>query len=88
VSVSISTDGVTAQITAGNYALNSDCPECGARVIFPVEIKTRLTVTGDEGGKLRPVFSTKAVVHECGTTGQAPLFEGNGAPAAPEMSDR
>jgi hypothetical protein len=87
MSVTPGLDG-SVQITAGNYSFNADCPECHGRIVLPVEIATRLTVTGSEGGKIRPFMSSKSVEHSCGQEAQPPMFEGNGAPAAPEMSDR
>jgi hypothetical protein len=87
MSVTPNLDG-SVQITAGTYSFNADCPECGARIVLPVELETRLTVTGSAGGKIRPFMSSKSVEHSCGQDAQPPMFEGNGAPAAPEMSEK
>jgi hypothetical protein len=73
-------------ITTGDYTLTADCPECGREAVLPLSLDVELKVnTG--GGTLRATYSTKRVEHNCSAE-QAPLFEGNGAAAAPEMSDR
>ena len=74
-------------ISAGDYTLTADCPECDRTVVLPVAFSVVLTVDG-EGGYLRARLSTKRIEHNCSGEQTVPLFEGNGAPAAPEMSDR
>ena len=74
-------------ITTGVFTLAADCPECGREVVLPVALSVSLTVT-EEGGTIRAKLSTKRVEHNCSGEQQPPMFEGNGAPAAPEMSDR
>jgi hypothetical protein len=73
-------------ITTGDFTLTADCPECRRQVVLPVSFSVVLTVD-PEGGYLRARLSTKRIEHNCSGE-QAPLFEGNGAPAAPEMSDK
>ena len=74
-------------INTGDFTLTADCPECGRQVVLPVALSVQLTVT-DEGGTIRAKLSTKRVEHNCSGEQQQPMFEGNGAPAAPEMSDK
>jgi hypothetical protein len=75
-------------ITEGSYALSLDCPECNRAQVFPIEIKARLTLTGDEGGKLRPVISSKAQDHNCSGEQVIPLFEGSGQAPFDTGADR
>jgi len=74
-------------ITTGDYTLTVDCPECGREAVLPLSLDVELKIT-TEGGKLRATYSTKRVEHNCNGEQQPPMFEGNGAAAAPEMSDR
>lgn len=74
-------------IHAGNYTLTADCPECDRVVVLPVALTVVLTVS-EEGGTLRVKLSTKRVEHQCSGEQVIPLFEGNGAAAAPELADR
>ena len=74
-------------ITTGDFTLTADCPECNRAVVLPVALTVALTVT-DEGGTIRAKLSTKRIEHNCSGEQVIPLFEGNGAAAAPEMSDR
>lgn len=63
-------------ITEGPHPLRLNCPECDAVVTFQVEVSSQLTVRGDNGGRLRPVLSTKSVEHSCRDDGDdtTPLF--------------
>lgn len=63
-------------ITEGPHPLRINCPECDASVTFQVEVSSQLTVRGDNGGRLRPVLSTKSVEHSCRDDGDGttPLF--------------
>lgn len=74
-------------ITTGDYTLTADCPECGYEEVLPLSLDVELKVTS-QGGTLRATYSTKRVEHNCNGEQTGSLFEGNGAPAAPEMSDR
>jgi hypothetical protein len=64
-------------ITAGDYTLTADCPECNRAVVLPVAVSVQLTVT-EEGGTIRAKLSTKRIEHNCSGE-QTVLFEGNGA---------
>ena len=68
------------KIPDGPHELMLPCPECDHLVMFPIEIKAELRITGDAGGKLRPLISHKAQDHSCGDETQPVMFEGNGAP--------
>jgi len=50
-------------ITEGAHDLTVVCPECQRQVHFPVEVSGRLTVDSLNGGRLKPVFSTKSLEH-------------------------
>lgn len=52
-------------ITEGAHALLVKCPECGREVNFPIEVSGRLTVDSLNGGRLKPVVSTKSLEHTC-----------------------
>ena len=75
------------KITDGAHELTLLCPECEAPVMFPIEIKAELRITGDAGGKLRPLISHKAQDHTCGHETQPSMFQGNGAAPFDTASD-
>lgn len=67
-------------ITEGDHALQLKCPECGRAVTFPIELSSRLTVDSLNGGRLKPVLSTKSLEHSCDIDAggdQPDLFEGD-----------
>jgi hypothetical protein len=64
-------------ITAGDYTLTADCPECERAVVLPVALSAVLTVS-DEGGTIRAKLSTKRLEHNCSGEQVIPLFEGDG----------
>lgn len=73
-------------IDEGTYHLNVVCPDCDQTVMFPIELIAERKSRRD-GAKLRPMISAKSAEHKCGGETQPPMFEGNGAAAAPEMSE-
>lgn len=60
------------ELTEGAHALELKCPECGRTVQFPIELSGRLTVDSLNGGKLKPVMSSKSLEHTC-NAGQGEL---------------
>jgi Holliday junction resolvase RusA-like endonuclease len=52
-------------ITEGAHALELKCPECGRTVQFPIEVNAELKVSTLNGGRIRPVFSSKSQEHTC-----------------------
>jgi Holliday junction resolvase RusA-like endonuclease len=65
-------------ITEGAHALLVKCPECGREVNFPIEVSGRLTVDSLNGGRLKPVVSTKSLEHTCNGESQQEMdFEGD-----------
>jgi hypothetical protein len=61
------------KLQEGTYVLLVSCPECELPVHFPIELSGRLTVD-NKGSKLRPLLTTKALDHACGTdAAQEPL---------------
>lgn len=74
-------------LAVGEYTITASCPECKRSVTLPAALSVVLTVDG-EGGYLRARISTKRVEHNCSGEQQTPLFEGNGAAAAPELANR
>lgn len=67
-------------ITAGDYTLTADCPECERTVILPVALSAVLTVS-DEGGTIRAKLSTKRLEHNCSGEQVVGLFDASGQPA-------
>lgn len=66
------------EITEGAHALTLECPSCDRQVSFQIEIGARLVVDGDNGGRLKPVMSTKSVEHSCNSEIQPELTFGGG----------
>jgi Holliday junction resolvase RusA-like endonuclease len=52
-------------ISEGAHALTLTCPECGREVQFPIEVNAELKVSTLNGGRIRPVFSSKSQEHTC-----------------------
>ena len=52
-------------ITEGAHLVTLTCPECATEIRFPIELTARLTVDAANGGKLKPVLSSKATQHSC-----------------------
>ena len=69
--------GDLPNITAGDYTLTADCPECNRAVVLPLALSAILTVS-DEGGTIRAKLGTKRVEHNCSGEQVIPLFEGDG----------
>jgi hypothetical protein len=66
--------GAPQVITAGVYHLNIDCPECKLTVMFPIELRGRLTVDPD-GARLAAKMSSKTTDHKCGVPDNVePMF--------------
>ena len=65
--------GDPMEITEGAHALTLTCPGCSRSVQFPIELTSRLTVDSLNGGKLKPVMSTKSLEHTCNGAGQGEL---------------
>jgi Holliday junction resolvase RusA-like endonuclease len=61
------------ELSEGAHALELKCPECGRTVQFPIELSGRLTVDSLNGGKLKPVMSSKSLEHTCNGAGQGQL---------------
>lgn len=66
------------EIREGAHALTLECPSCERQVSFQIEIGARLTVDDLNGGRLKPVLSTKSVEHSCNSEIQPELTFGGG----------
>lgn len=66
------------EINEGAHALTLECPACERQVSFQIEIGARLSVDNLNGGRLKPVMSTKSVEHSCNSEIQPELAFGGG----------
>ena len=73
------TETITAEITDGPYILAAPCPDCGQRMMFPIELEIALSMRPSTGKRLRPALTYKSQEHRCDDdAGQQAMFEGNG----------